>query len=279
MALGDGSATFWYGCNMTRHGEMIRTAARLLDTLGVDVATAGGPGHCCGTPKDSDTRIHGGMARRTMDKFNASGRGTVVTWCPSCHLNMQDSMMPVTPARFGIEHVSETINARLEVLRPLLRRPVRRRVMIHRHLGFEQRVPVSRLVTEILAAIPELELVETATRVPGHMCSALAVTPGALADAHRATLAAMEESGADTLCTIHHSCHRDFATLERHGVAVLNWMHLLAESLGWPADDIYKALRNAGDPHAEVSAERLEAVGEAAFTGLLEPELRRSPPV
>lgn len=66
-------------------------------------------------------------------------------------------------------------------------------------------------------------------------------------------------------------------TLERHGVAVLNWMHLLAESLGWPTGDIYKALRNADDPRAEISNHHLEAVGEAAFSGLLEPELRKPP--
>lgn len=279
MALSHGPVTFWYGCNMTRHGEMIRTAARLMEELGIDVAPAGGPSHCCGTPKDSSARIHGGMARRTMDVFNASGRETVVTWCPSCHLNMRDSMIPVTPARFGMEHISETVHARLERLRPLLQRPVRRRVMLHKHLGFEQRVPVSRLVGEILGCVPGLELVETAVRVPGHMCSALAVAPGALANAHRDSLAAISESGADTLCTIHHSCHRDFVTLERHGVAVLNWMHLLAESLGWPTEDTYKALRNADDPRAEASAHQLEAVGEAAFTGLLEPELRKLPPV
>ena len=278
MAVTNGLVTFWYGCNMTRHGEMVRTAARLLEVLGIDVAPAGGPSHCCGTPKDSNARIHGGMGRRTMEKFNASRRETLVTWCPSCHLNMQDSMSPVTPAQFEMEHISETLHARLERLRPLLQRPVRRRVMLHKHIGFEQRVPVARLVTEILGCIPELELVETKVCVPGHMCSALAVMPGALAKAHTDSLAAIKESSADTLCTIHHSCHRDFVTLERHGVAVLNWMHLLAESLGWPTGDIYKALRNADDPRAEISDHQLEAVGEAAFSGLLEPELRKPPP-
>ena len=279
MALTQGPVTFWYGCNMTRHGEMTRTAATLLEKLGVDNVPAGGPGHCCGTPKDASAQVHEGMARRTTEKFNASGRETVVTWCPSCHLNMQDSMMPVTPARFGIEHISETVHARLDKLRILLQRPVRRRVMLHAHLGFEQRVPVSRLVTDILGCIPELELVEATLRVPGHMCSALAVMPGALAGAQRATLAAMAEAGADTLCTIHHSCHRDFVTLERHGIAVLNWMHLLAESLGWPTEDCYKALRNAVDPGAEVSPERRKAVGEVAFARLLVPELQKPPPV
>ncbi len=279
MAVTQSSATFWFGCNMTRHGEMIRTAARLLESLGVQNAPAGGPGYCCGTPKDANARIHEGMARRTIEAFNASGHETVVTWCPSCHLNVSDSMAPVTPARFGLEHITQTVHARLDALRPLLRLPVRRRVMLHAHLGFEQRVPVTRLVTEVLRCVPGLELVETGVRVPGHMCSALAAVPAALADARAASLDAMREAGADTLCTIHHSCHREFVTLERPGVSVRNWMHLLAESIGWPAEDTYKALRNAGDPRAEVPEAQMEAVGEEAFARLLEPELRRPAPV
>ena len=35
-------AVFWYGCNMTRHGELIRTSARLLEAVGVAAEPAGG---------------------------------------------------------------------------------------------------------------------------------------------------------------------------------------------------------------------------------------------
>jgi hypothetical protein len=84
----------------------------------------------------------------------------------------------------------------------------------------------------------------------------------------------MAETGADTLCTIHHSCHRECVTLERHGVAMVNWTDILAESLGWPAEDRYKALRNAADPATALSAAQMEAVGGVAFTRLIEPELK-----
>ena len=36
-------AVFWYGCNMARHGELIRTSARLLEAVGIEAAPAGGP--------------------------------------------------------------------------------------------------------------------------------------------------------------------------------------------------------------------------------------------
>ncbi len=55
--------------------------------------------------------------------------------------------------------------------------------------------------------------------------------------------------------------------------------HLLAASLGWPAEDGYKALRNAEDLRAALSPDALDAVGEVAFGRLLEPQLRRPAPV
>ncbi len=279
MAVAPARAVFWYGCNMTRHGEIVRTVARLLQALGTDAAPAGGPGHCCGSPKDASARINEGMARRTVDGFNATGRDTVITWCPSCHMNMRDSMAPVTPPQFETTHITEVLHAQRDALRPLLKNPVRRRVLLHVHHGFQARVPVNRLVPEILGLVPGLELVAHPLHVPGHMCSALAGVPGALADAQRATLSALRETGGDTLATIFHSCHREAVTLERHGVHVANWIHLLAESLGWPTEDAYSTLRNAPDPRAALGEAGLAAVGDVAFERLVEPELRKPAPV
>ncbi|SDB65813.1 (Fe-S)-binding protein [Belnapia rosea] len=281
MAVGSGEqAIFWYGCNMTRHGEVIRATTRLLEAVGIEAVTTGGPASCCGSPKDANARINEGMARRTVQAFNATGRETVVTWCPSCHMNMQDSMAPVTPTNFETVHVTEMLHARREALRPLLTRPVPARVLLHGHLGFHGRVPVNGLVPDLLRLIPGLDLVEHPYRAPGHMCSSLTGVPGALADAQRATLAAMAETGADTLCTIFHSCHRENVGLEQnHPVKVVNWVHLLAWSAGWEAEDGYKAMRNAADPRAALGEALVEAAGEVPFARLVEPELRKPPPV
>ena len=272
-------AVFWYGCNMLRHGEVIRASARLLDAVGVETAPAGGPSHCCGSPQEANARIAEGMARRTVEAFNATGREQVITWCPSCHMNMQDLMAPVTPVRFDTAHITEVLHARRDRLRRLLTHRVPARVLLHRHLGFQPRVPVNDLVADLLRLIPGLTLVEHPLAVPGHMCSALAGVPGALAAAQRATLDAMAQAGADTLATIFHSCHREAVTLERgRSLRVANWVHLLAEAAGWPCEDGYKALRNAGNPRAVAGEAGLTAAGEAAFERLIEPELRKPPP-
>lgn len=295
-------AVFWFGCNLVRHGEVIRNTARLLEAVGVEAETAGGPSHCCGATQEANARITEGMGKRTVESFNAmlagpadsdlraearsghrtaTGAPQVITWCPSCHMNMQDVMAPVTPANFETQHVTQVLHARRDRLSPLLVRPVKARVLLHRHLGFQPRVPVNDLVADLLALIPGLELVDHPLAVPGHMCSSLGGVPGALKAAQQATLAAMQATGTDTLATIFHSCHRESVTLERGRpwLRVANWIHLLSESAGWEAEDGYKALRNAEDPRAALGEIGLAAAGETVFERLMEPELRKAPPV
>lgn len=275
----DTAATFWYGCNLTRHGEVVRLTTRLLEAVGIAAAPAGGPAHCCGSPKESASRIAEGMGRRTVEAFNAAGHGTVISWCPSCHMNMGDFMSAHTPTNFETVHVTEALHARRDRLVPLLTTPVRARVLLHAHLGFQGRVPVNDMVPELLRMIPGLEVVEHPYRAPGHMCSSIAGVPGALADAQRATLAAVAETGADTLATVFHSCHRETVTLARHGVRVANWIHLLAQAAGWEFADGYQEWRNAEDPRAALGEARVAALGEVPYERLVEPELVKAPPV
>jgi len=272
----DTSVTFWYGCNMSRHGEIIRLVTRILEAVGVDSAPAGGPAYCCGSPQEKHARIAAGMAERTVQKFNQVGRDQVVTWCPSCHMNMDDVMAPVTEAAFETQHITQLLHARRERLRPLLTHPVHARVLLHAHHGFNGRVPVNTDVPDLLRMIEGLEVLDHPYRAQGHMCSALASIPNGQADAHRATLQAMLDTGADTLATIFHSCHREAVTLERgRPIRVANWIHLIADAMGLPYTDEYKSWRNAPDLRAAIGADRIAAAGDTAFERLVEPELRK----
>ncbi len=281
MAVAEGTAdraVFWYGCNMARHAELIRSSARLLEAVGIDASPAGGPGHCCGSPKEANARVSGGMAERTAAKFNATGAPTVITWCPSCHMNAQDFMAPVATPDFTMSHITQTLWERRERLQPLLRNAVPGRVLVHMHHGFDRRVPVNTVVPALLRLVPGLTVFDDLLRAPGHMCSAIAGVPGALADVQTATVDAAARAGADTVVTIFHSCHREFVALERgRAFRVVNWVHLLAEACGWAAEDEYKHWRNAADPREAIGRERIDAAGEVAFARLTEPELRRPP--
>ncbi len=116
--------TFWFGCNMLRHAEMIRLSIMLLERVGYDVSAAGGPAYCCGTAHDHQPHGASNMAARTVGRFNEAadkdGRGTVVTWCPSCHMHMSDIMSPGNAAAFEIAHITELLADRADRLAPLL---------------------------------------------------------------------------------------------------------------------------------------------------------------
>ena len=168
---------------MLRHAEMIRLSIMLLERVGYDVSAVGGPAYCCGTVHDHQPRAASNMAARTVARFNDSaqkdGRGVVITWCPSCHMHMSDIMAPGNATSFDISHISEILADCADRLAPLLIVSVKRRVLLHRHVGFATHAPVNDRVVGLLSRIPGLELVEGPAH-PGHMCSALAPVPGGL---------------------------------------------------------------------------------------------------
>jgi hypothetical protein len=152
---------------------------------------------------------------------------------------------------------------------------VRRRVLLHRHVGFATHVPVNDRVNGLLSRISGLELVAGPAQ-PGHMCSALATVAGALPPAMRATWNAAIAARADTVCTIFHPCHREYAALDGgDGIRVRNWVHLIAEAMGIEASDAYLGWRKGGTP--DVAA--IERAEPSRYHALVEPELRRPPPL
>jgi Fe-S oxidoreductase len=275
MAVSDDRVTFWFGCNMLRHAEMIRLSILLLERVGYDVSAVGGPAYCCGTVHDHEPAASSNMAARTVARFNEGatrdGRDKVITWCPSCHMHMSDIMAPGNTTRFDITHLSEILSDRAAQLAPIVSVPVKRRVLLHRHVGFATHVAINSRVVGVLSRISGLELVEGPAH-PGHMCSALAGVPGALAAAAEGTWKAAAESGCDTVCTIFHSCHRELAALDgKDNIRIRNWVHLVAESMGMDASDAYRDWRTGEAPDT-AATERAE---EKRYRQLVEPELRR----
>jgi Fe-S oxidoreductase len=278
MAVSNDRLTFWFGCNMLRHAEMIRLSIMLLERAGYDVSAVGGPAYCCGTAHDHEPQAASTMAARTVARFNegatTEGRVKVITWCPSCHMHMADIMAPGNATHFDIAHLSEILSDRAERLTRHMIVPVKRRILLHRHVGFASHVAVNSRVVSLLFGISGLELTEGPAH-PGHMCSSLAAVPGALAAAAEGTWKAAAESGCDTVCTIFHSCHRELAALDgKDNVRIRNWVHLLAEAMGITANDVYRDWRTGGNPGRAA----IEKVEERRYLQLVEPELRKPLP-
>jgi len=270
--------TFWYGCNVLRHGDIIHACLDILRAIGFEPSPVGGPDYCCGTVKDVNQMTAGGMATRTVGKLNDRG-ARVVAWCPSCHSHMHDFMEKGNDRQFDMTYLVELLHAKRERLAPLLVHPVPMRVMLHKHIGFNELVPVNRMVPELLRMIPGVSVVDDGYLAPGYMCASFAILPQALQDIHASTVLAVKASGADALVTTFHQCYREMVGLDAAGATpVYNYIQLIARSMGLPYEDEYKAWKRAGEGARElIGTERIAKVGIEFYERAILPELKKRP--
>jgi Fe-S oxidoreductase len=228
--------------------------------------------------KDANQTTAGGMATRTVGRLNERG-ARVVAWCPSCHSHMHDFMEHAAERRFDMTYLVELLHARRSMLPPLLKHPVPMRVVLHQHVGFNELVPVNRMVPELLRMIPGIEVADTTYAAPGYMCASFAGLPKALEDIHRNTVRAAKDAGADAVVTTFHQCYRELLGLDAAGATrVYNYIQLLARSMGIAYEDEYKAWKRAGEGAAElIGLERIAKVGVAFYERAILPELKRRP--
>ena len=272
---------FWYGCNAVRHGDIIRHAIDLLRAAGVEPEPAGGPSYCCGTQTDDKLHAAEGMAKRTVSKFNAFDSGKVVSWCPSCYRHMNSFMGQYTDANFSISHFVQILHANRERLAAGFTHPVRRRVLLHKHLGFHEVPQTNQYVADLLRLVPGLTVVETGYQAPGHMCSALASVPAAARDVNRRVCEEARAEGVEEVVTVFHSCQRLLCALEEtEPFRVVNYVALLGAAMGREYPDEYRDWKLA-DGEAKirdcVGAERIAHMGERLFDTALLPELKKRP--
>jgi len=271
--------TFWYGCNVLRHGDIIHSCVDILRLLGFDVQPAGGPDYCCGSAKDANQTAADGMAHRTVTKFNNLRRDRVVAWCPSCHTHMTDFMGQAYPADFSLTYFVELLYQHREALAPLLKHPVPLRVLLHKHMGFNDKVEVNTRAPALLRLIPGVEVVADDYTAPGYMCAHLATVPAAMADMVQHTLRRVETHRADALVTVFHQCYRELCGLEASGATqVFNYVQLLARSMGLAYPDEYKEWKKSGpNAAAAIGDARLAQVGVQFFERAMLPELIKRP--
>ena len=270
--------TFWYGCNVLRHGDILHACLDVLRALDFEPMPAGGPDYCCGTGKDANQTAAGGMATRTVGRLNAR-EARVVAWCPSCHSHMHDFMDRANERRFAMTYFVELLHARREELARLFVHEVPMRVILHQHVGFNDLVPVNRMVPELLSLIPGIEVHDAGYVAPGYMCASFNAVPKALDDIHANTVRAAKAAGADAVVTTFHQCYREMVGLDAAGAApVYNYMHLIARAMGLPYKDEYKAWKRAGEGAAElIGAARIAQVGVRFYERAILPELKKRP--
>ena len=256
-ATRDPEVVYYTGCNMLRTPHIGLLCLEIMDAMDVPYEVMGGPGQCCGIFqfREGDTETAEKISNRTMTNFAATRAPEVLAWCPSCVVQFGEINFPTferaqaEPAPFSMLAFYVWLAGRLDTLKPLMTRPVNRRVALVERPG----IPGARdAAVEIARAIPGVEYVPLPD-VPrvGISSNYLTLLPDFKDKLMAEEFDACVEAGVDTLATIFHPCHRETCHLgEDKPFEIVNLMELVGESLGIEVEDIFKKLKIMGDVDA-----------------------------
>jgi hypothetical protein len=230
----------YFGCNVLKTPHIALLCLEVLARLGTRYQVFAGPSHCCGVIqyRAGDTATSGRIGGNTVAGFAGTGAPRVLTWCPTCNIQLSEIVMPSTDANFKLEHVVPYIAARVELLRPHFIHSVNKRVALHEHPGV---AGVTEGAVKILTAIPGLELVDLEQPRVGYMCNSLAPVPAYKRQLHARELAAAAAAGIDCLVGIYHACHRELCAHETASpFKIVNFLELVGEAMGVAKIDLFK---------------------------------------
>jgi Fe-S oxidoreductase len=249
---------FYTGCNVLKTPHIPLLCLDVLELLGIDYEVMGGAGQCCGVYqyREGDFETNAKIAYATIDGLASAGTSTVLSWCPSCQVQIGEVSMANYEARFG--HRPFDLNPFLvflaghaDRLARLMKHRVERRVALHERPAFPETM---ESVRTLLAIIPGVELVDIDVPRLGVQANTLAVLPAYKRELVERELAAVAGAGVDTLATIYHACHREICHAgDGRRFEVVNFMEILGEGLGLHHDDLYKRFKLMQDVDAIVA--------------------------
>ena len=246
---------FYTGCNVLKTPHIALLALDILDSIGVSYEVLGGPSHCCGViqMRTGDIEGSGRFGEATMDKLARSRSGTVLAWCPTCFVQFNEFTLPTVERTRGAKPFEMTpfllfLRSKLDRLRPLLRKPVRLRIALHRHTGLPG---VMEAAAEILSAVPGIELVDLGQPSVGLMSNYLRALPAYKRELQLKELEAARDAGLDALVVVYHADYRELCAHERDWpFKIVNALEVIGESCGLRQEDRYKELKLKQDVDA-----------------------------
>jgi len=255
---GDGELpdfVFYTGCNVLKTPHIALLALDIMDALGASYEVMGGPSHCCGVLqiRTGDVATSGRMGENSIDKLAQSKSKQVVSWCPSCQVQLGETTLPTLERMRGAKPFEMTpftlyLRKNLDRLRPMLRERVPMRIALHRHPGVRGVVEAAE---QILRAVPGIEIVDLHQPAVGLQSNNLKVLPEYRRQLDEAELAAAAAAGVDALVAVYHSDHRALCAHERDWpFRILNIYEIVGASMGLHEDDHYKRLKIMQDADA-----------------------------
>jgi Fe-S oxidoreductase len=243
---------FYTGCNVIKTPHIALLVLEVLDALGVTYEVMGGTAACCGIQqfKRGDAKTAGRISYNTIDRLSRPGAARVISWCPSCQIQIAEVALPAYRESFGatpfdMNPIAEFFAERLDDLRPLFVHPIDKRVALQERSALPG---VMTAVKEVVRAIPGLDLVELDVPILSTQASHLAVLPEFKAELREREFRAAAAAGVTTFASIFHACHRELITYQPQvSFELVNFMELIGESMGIHIADLYKRLRLIGD--------------------------------
>jgi heterodisulfide reductase subunit D len=243
---------FYTGCNILKTPHIALLCLDTLDLLGVDYEVMGGPGQCCGVYqfREGDFASTARVGFATIDGLAAAGTSTVLSWCPSCQLQIGEVALPSYESQFGARPFDLNpflvfLADHAHELAGLMKHRVDKRVALHERPVLPQ---VMAAVKKLLSIVPGVELVEIDVPRVGTQANSMAVLPAFKLELVRRELAAVADAGVTTLATVYHACHRELCDAgDGRSFEIVNFMEILGAGLGFESEDLYKRLKLMGD--------------------------------
>jgi Fe-S oxidoreductase len=239
---------FYTGCNVLKTPHIALLALDVMDRLGITYQVMGGPSHCCGIQqmRAGDMEMSGRLGANSIEKMAHSKSGQVLSWCPSCQVQLTETTLPVLERQRGSKPFEmipfiRFLRSRLDHLKPHFVGRVELRVALHKHPGVAGVVDAA---TEILQAIPGVDLVDLQQPAVGLQSVNLGVLPAYKRELQRNELEAARRAGIDALVAVYHSDHRELCAHERDWpFRIVNLLELLGQSMGLHQHDRFKELK------------------------------------
>ena len=172
---------FYTGCNILKTPHIALLCLDTLDLLGVDYEVMGGPGQCCGVYqfREGDFANTARVGFATIDGLAQAGTSTVLSWCPSCQLQIGEVALPSYESQFGARPFDLNpflvfLADHADELAGMMKHRVDKRVALHERPVLPQ---VMAAVKKLLSIVPGVELVDIDVPRVGTQANSLAVLP------------------------------------------------------------------------------------------------------
>ncbi|HJU15488.1 MAG TPA: (Fe-S)-binding protein [Stellaceae bacterium] len=243
---------FYTGCNVIKTPHIALLVLEVLDALGISYEVMGGTATCCGIQhfKQGDAKTAGRIAYNTIERLSRPGAARVISWCPSCQIQIGEVALPAYRDSFGtmpfdLNPIAEFFAERLDDLRRLFVHRVEKRVALQERSALPG---VMEAVKKVLRAIPGLEVIELDVPIVSTQASHLSVLPKFKAELRKREFRAAAAAGVTTFASIFHGCHRELVKFQPQvSFELLNFMELIGEAMGICIPDLYKRLSLIGD--------------------------------